>query len=76
MSVPEKNRAMNNIRVLKQTVMILFMLLIMGLLAVVCAILPARDSVSTETAAIRSVIDKTGRIIHAGGFVKTADGAE
>lgn len=73
MRVSEKNRAMNNNRVLKQTAMILIMLLIMGVLAVVCAILPARDSVSTETAAIRSVIDKTGRIIHAGGFVQTAD---
>ena len=74
MSVTEKNRVMNNIRVLKQPALILFLLLVMELLAVIYAILPARDSVSTETAAIRDAIHKTGRIIHAGGFVHTADG--
>ncbi len=65
---------MNNNRVLKQIVMILALLLMMEILAVLYAILPVRDPVSIETATIRAVIEKTGRIIHACGFVQTADG--
>lgn len=74
MIVTEENMKTNKNGGKNHTALILVFLFAAGLLTVVYSILPARYPVRTGTVAIRTAVAETGRIVHAGGFVQTAEG--
>ena len=65
---------MNKNGVTKHRAIIFVLLFAAGFLTVGYSILPARYPVKAETAAIRTAIAENGRIVHAGGYILTADG--
>ena len=60
----------------KRIVIVGILLMLAGFLLLLFAVRPVCYSVSKETETVRRTIAKTGRIVHAGGYVQIADGEQ
>ena len=58
----------------KRIVIVSILLMLAGFLLLLFAVRPVKYPVSEKTETVRMAIAKTGRIVHAGGFIQTADG--
>ena len=58
----------------KRIAIVGILLMLAGFLLLLFAVRPVKYPVSEKTETVRMAIAKTGRIVHAGGFIQTADG--